>query len=225
MLKPIQFKQSYKELNEKYLAVRNNQEANDRIRIYRALSWLNQAENTQSLDSQFIFLWISFNAIYARAELANQNERDNLMIFLKKLIQFDDERQLYKMMSSLFSGPIRLLLNNKFAFQPFWNAFQQHDSSGRWKEQFDHLNKQAFHLHFTTELAEAIKIVFDRLYTIRNQLIHGGSTCNGSLNREQLHNATQILAYILPIMIEIMIKHSDEDFGEIAYPVFGDALY
>ncbi|EFW36655.1 hypothetical protein DWQ65_09475 [Treponema phagedenis] len=37
-----------------------------RLRLYRALSWLEQAEKRQDdLDFCFISLWISFNAIYA----------------------------------------------------------------------------------------------------------------------------------------------------------------
>mgnify|MGYP003610388203 FL=1 len=34
--------------------------------MHRALSWLEKAEQSDDLDSRFIFLWISFNAAYAK---------------------------------------------------------------------------------------------------------------------------------------------------------------
>ena len=40
-----------------------------KLRIHRTLSWLQRAEQAQleqDLDSQFIFLWIGFNAVYAK---------------------------------------------------------------------------------------------------------------------------------------------------------------
>ena len=53
-----QFKQSKEQFNEDF-----------RLRIHRSLSWLQQAEQAQQaqdFDSQFIFLWIAFNAAYAK---------------------------------------------------------------------------------------------------------------------------------------------------------------
>lgn len=36
-----------------------------RLRVHRALSWLDRAEQADDLDGRFIFLWIAFNAAYA----------------------------------------------------------------------------------------------------------------------------------------------------------------
>ena len=60
MLSNIQntFKQNREQFNEDF-----------RLRIHRSLSWLQRAEQAkqeQDIDSQFIFLWISFNAAYAK---------------------------------------------------------------------------------------------------------------------------------------------------------------
>ncbi|RLA40362.1 MAG: hypothetical protein DRR42_25985, partial [Gammaproteobacteria bacterium] len=36
------------------------------LRVHRALSWLNRAEQeTKDHDARFIFLWVAFNAAYA----------------------------------------------------------------------------------------------------------------------------------------------------------------
>ena len=37
-----------------------------RLRVYRALSWLEKSEQVSDEDSCFIFLWIAFNAAYAK---------------------------------------------------------------------------------------------------------------------------------------------------------------
>jgi hypothetical protein len=34
--------------------------------------------------------------------------------------------------------------------------------------------------------SKSIKVMFDRLYTLRNQLLHGGATWNGAVNRAQI---------------------------------------
>jgi hypothetical protein len=39
------------------------------------------------------------------------------------------------------------------------------------------------------------------------------------VNRSQVKDASQILEFLMPIMIDIMLTHSDEDWGVINYPV------
>ena len=68
-------------------------------------------------------------------------------------------------------------------------------------------------------MPELLGVVLDRLYTVRNQLIHGGATYNSKLNRAQVNDAGQILEFMMPIIIDIMITNMDEDWGVINYPV------
>ncbi len=65
------------------------------------------------------------------------------------------------------------------------------------------------------------EIVFDRLYVLRNQLVHGGATCGSRVNREQLKQACFLLAEIVPVMIRLMAKILKTDWGEVMYPVMG----
>lgn len=215
----IAFRLPYQTLHANYLNAKSDLNNNNKVRLHRALSWLKKAEQQTDLDGIFIFLWISFNAAYAQDELRDKTERDHLQRFFNCIIACDRDQQLYKIITDIYSGPVRLLLDNKFAFQPFWNALKDHDSSNNWEELQESLNKNALRLHFSHELDKGIQIIFERLYTLRNQLIHGGATCGSSLNRAQLQNATQILADILPTMLDIMIKNPATDFGEIVYPV------
>ena len=62
-------------------------------------------------------------------------------------------------------------------------------------------------------------IVFDRLYTLRNQILHGGTTCGSQINRKQLHDGCLILETLIPVILEIMISKPDtEIWGEPYYP-------
>ncbi len=56
----------YKALKSRQRIERENYPANLGLRVHRALSWLNRAEQCENdLDGEFIFLWIAFNATYA----------------------------------------------------------------------------------------------------------------------------------------------------------------
>jgi len=64
-----------------------------------------------------------------------------------------------------------------------------------------------------------LAIVFDRLYTLRNQLIHGGATWNGSVNREQIRDGVNILSRLVPAIIFIMMNNKPRIIGQPCYPV------
>ena len=58
----------YQRLKDRQRAERAGYPENLALRVHRALSWLNRAEQLaaeQDLDGQFIYLWIAFNAAYA----------------------------------------------------------------------------------------------------------------------------------------------------------------
>lgn len=61
--------------------------------------------------------------------------------------------------------------------------------------------------------------VFVRLYTLRNQLMHGGATWNSSVNRAQLRDGRALLARVLPVMLGVMMDHPDQFQGRPFYPV------
>ena len=48
---------------------------------------------------------------------------------------------------------------------------------------------------------EVLSYVFDRLYVLRNQLLHGSSTWHGRLNRPQLKDGNKIMKDLVPIFI------------------------
>ena len=60
---------TYQRLKARQRAKRGCYPENLRLRVPRALSWLDRAEREGDPDSRFILLWIAFNADYATAYL------------------------------------------------------------------------------------------------------------------------------------------------------------
>ena len=69
------------------------------------------------------------------------------------------------------------------------------------------------------DAARILSILFDRLYVLRNQLVHGGATWNGSVNRDQVRDGAAVLGTLLPIFIEIMMDNPGQNWGKPFYPV------
>jgi len=63
-----------------------------------------------------------------------------------------------------------------------------------------------------------LRIVLDRLYVLRNQLIHGGATYKSQINRAQVRDGANILISLLPVIIEIMMDNPKSNWGKIYYP-------
>lgn len=191
-----------------------------RIRIHRAISWLARAEvEEEDRDAQFIFLWIAFNAAYAQEFGFEQSERETLREFLGRVLSVDPERLLHGLVFKKFSGPVRVLIDNHFVFEPFWRALREHDSSEAWKQQFVASQKAALRSVVSQDTLVVLGIVFDRLYVLRNQLVHGGATWNSRVNRRQVNDGASLLGDLVPVILELMLDHPEVEYGGISFPV------
>ena len=208
-----------KALKARHREVRDAQPEDLRVRIHRAISWLERAEQEpDDHDARFIFLWIALNAAYAREFGFEQSERDQTRRFVERLLACDTAGRLHAVVFQQFTGPIRTLIENKFVFEPFWKALREHDSSGQWEVQFTRARALALKALMERQTDVVLSIVADRLYVLRNQLVHGGATWNGSANRAQVRDAAAILGTLMPVVIELMMEHPDVDFDAITYP-------
>jgi hypothetical protein len=207
-------------LKARHRDIRDGQEADASIRLHRAISWLARSEReTDDLDACFIFQWVALNAAYAREFGREVGERERFHAFVALLVQLDSGRTLHEALFRQFTGPIRTLIENKFVFEPFWVAQRTHDASNRWELGFANSRKAAFAAIMGGVTATVLGIVFDRLYVLRNQLVHGGATWNSQVNREQLRDGVLILGTIVPLVIQIMLDHPGQDYGDVLYPV------
>ena len=68
------------------------------------------------------------------------------------------------------------------------------------------------------DTAVFLKILFDRIYTLRNQLMHGGATFGSDLNREQVRDACRILKKLVPAVIHIVMEHPNQPWGDPCFP-------
>ena len=57
------------------------------------------------------------------------------------------------------------------------------------------------------------------LEALFNQLIHGGATWGGGLNRGQVRDGVAIMAALAPRFVDLMMDNPNEDWGEPPYPV------
>ena len=209
------------ELKSRHREIRDSLPQNLSLRIHRALSWLNCAEQKEDDDSKFIFLWISFNAAYAH-EIENRwefNERKILSNFLKILIDADEDKALYKLVWDEFSNSIRLLINNQYVYQQFWDLQNEKISEAEWLKLFQKSKAAANRALGKMDAEKILPIVFERLYTLRNQLIHGGATWNSAVNRDQLRDGAKLMNQIVPAIISIMLNKNPKLIGNPCYPV------
>lgn len=212
--------QSYAELKDCHRSIRETHPASLSLRIHRALSWLSRAEaECDDPDARFMFLWIALNAAYAREFSREEMERFRVRGFIDSLVKLDTGKTLHKVLFQQFNGPIRLLVYNKFTFEPFWVALRTHDSSGRWEQSFEGSKKTAMASIMAGDTATVLSLVFDRLYVLRNQLVHGGATWNSQINREQVRDGVAILGTLVPVILSLMMDHPDQEYGDVLYPV------
>ena len=189
------------------------------IRIHRALSWLKAAEEQEkNQDLRLICLWVSANSLYAMDEASFEAlpERERFADFVDRLVQLDESTKLYHLLWNKFSGPVRLLIENKFIYSPFWNY--QRGETRDWEKGFHQSITDASNALAKKNVNYLLRIVLDRLYVLRNQLIHGGATYTSQINRAQVRDGANILISLLPVIIEIMMDNPKANWGKIYYP-------
>jgi hypothetical protein len=212
----------YQALKSRQRLERESHPPNLALRAHRALSWLNRAEQLAAdLDGQFIFLWIAFNAAYATDldEKYRASERATFRDFLQKLLGLDKRKTIEQLVWEQFSGSIRLLLDNRYIYQDFWDYRNGKLTEEQCRRRFGDANKAAGAALVQRDTATVLSIVLSRLYTLRNQLMHGGATWNSSVNRNQVKDGANLLGKLVPLVIEIMMDNVDTLWGDACYPV------
>jgi hypothetical protein len=193
------------------------------LRVHRALSWLERAEQEQADDdAAFIFLWIAFNAAYAREiDLSTDRGGERALFgdFFEQLMRTDKAKRLYDVVWKRFPKEINELLRNKYVFHPFWQCQNAVPGYEAWDRSFMLAQKRAGEALFAKDSATILSIVFDRLYVLRNQLIHGGATWNSGTNRKQVRDGRAMLLALVPLFIDLMMDNPPVDWGNPQYPV------
>lgn len=188
-------------------------------RLHRAISWLACAEtHKEDEDIGFITLWIAFNACYGSDDQAESlGERASFTRFMTLLVELDTENRIYNSLWMNYSNFVKALVNNEFVYPPFWRSVRAGDNE--WEASFEKSKKLAMSALSNNNTALLLEIILDRLYVLRNQLVHGGATYKSQVNRSQVKDGQRLLAELLPIIIPIMLDHDERDWGPICFPV------
>src|SRR6266851_3189062 len=85
------------------------------LRSYRARSWLRAADDTDSLDARFMYLWVAFNALYGQ-----RSARDwpDVQVFFELVLNADAER-VRRVLLDLHDEAIALL-GLEFLYSGYW---------------------------------------------------------------------------------------------------------
>ena len=212
----------FDKLKAKHRDVRDAFEPGLNLRVHRALSWINSMEKqADQSDEKFILGWIALNAAYAEysPDAAQIRDREGLNQYLAKIIELDEDRQVYQAIWGTFSGAIRSLLANPYIFSQYWDHQNGVAGYEDWEESFQRRGLRVGEALSRQDTGYILSEVFSRLYVLRNQLIHGGATWQGGVNRNQVRDGGRVLEQLVPVFVNIMMDNPEANWGEAYYPV------
>ena len=203
------------------LRAQNSPELN--LRTHRSISWIARAAALidDDPDAAFIFCWIAFNAAYAKdmGDDPGSFARADFQNFFDCLVRCDPKGRIAHEIWYQFEGVVAELLDNKYIFSPFWKFHNGDAQYDNWELRFENAKKAAHYAIAGQETAKLLSILFDRLYVLRNQLVHGGATWNSQVNRKQVRDGAELLLSLLPVFVDTMMSNPSEDWGAPYYPV------
>jgi len=213
---------TYEELKKRQRRERDHFSDSLGLRVHRAISWIQAFEkSTKDLDGQFIQLWIAFNALYAQSARDESRLSETQMYkgFIAELVKLDQHAKLSDLVWNQFASSIRGILKNPYIYGYFWRFHNGKCTQAEWQARFQAANQSAKQALAKQDTAKTLSVVLSRLYVLRNQILHGGATWNGSVNRDQVKTAVKLLSMLVPTMVGIMMDHPRIDWPTAAYPV------
>ena len=191
------------------------------LRVHRSISWLGRAEDEHGdVDVKFVLLWVGFNAAYAdEIQAETTGERGLFKVYFDTLVSLDKSQKIYETVWARFTQEIQLLTSNKYVFSAFWRHHNGAPGFDDWPRRLAANQKSVEAAMKYRDTARILSIVFDRLYVLRNQMLHGGATWNSATNRKQVRDGASLLSHLLPTFIDIMMDNPDRDWGRAFYPV------
>lgn len=193
------------------------------LRVHRAISWIQgaeQADGRGDTDTAFICYWIAFNAAYVQGKdlHARFHETDFRQWYFDMIVEVDGERVIYDAIWQRFSGALRPFLNNHFVYEPFWRHHHGEPESDDWQEKFRGDQRFVTEALGRQDTPRILAVLFRRLYVLRNQLVHGGATWGSGVNRQQVEGGREIMACLVPHFVNLMMDHPNEAWGVPPYP-------
>lgn len=195
------------------------------LRLRRSVSWLQRAEEFHYAgrpdpDMAFTCYWFAFNALYAQnPHTSGQGEKASFKAFFETVIGYDDKckRTILAEIQGNLSKPIEVLMDNKYAFEPFWRYHNGVKRYANWETEFEEDKCKVKEALGKQDVYEILSVLFERLYVVRNQIVHGNATWNGGRNCDQLRDGANIMAFLLPLLITLVMDNPEMGLGKPYY--------
>ena len=193
------------------------------LRIHRAIRWVERAEKeNDDPDAAFIFYWIAFNAAYAR-DMPDENftQREEFGRFIERIDLVDERNVIEGYVILKNHETVINLVNNQYLFRDFWIHHHDKSKAADWDQK---LSESVRHTGFQLGHGDTVGVLttlFDRLYVLRNQLVHGGATWNSSVNRVQVKDGARIMGFLVPAFIDLMMDNAYVFSDPPYYPFVG----
>ena len=216
----------------------------EKLRFERALSWLKRSEKereskNQDRDVQFILLWVALDSLFGRERDIISPLRSHIPARVAALMKEDRAGIIWEGFY-LRNAALFRILQNRYIFNPFWRAIadsgvhsQESTELRVTPENTEHPIADSEFLKENRRVFELLaregaygrrvvaRIIFQRLGTLRNQLMHGSSAHLEVLNRSQVEDGYRLLSAMVPRILHVMMESPDARRGAIAYPPFG----
>ena len=205
---------------------KGDEDSHFHLRLRRSVGWLGRAERElyhaapPDLDMAFTCYWFAFNALYAQnPHTSRQGEKASFKAFFETVIGYDDKckRAILAEIQGNLSKPIEALMDNKYAFEPFWRYYNGVHGHVNWEVDFAADKYKMDKDIDEQDVYEILSVLFERLYVVRNQIVHGNATWNGGRNRDQLRDGANIMAFLLPLLITLVMDNPKMDLGKPYY--------
>lgn len=185
------------------------------LRMRRVTSWVTSAaQEGRDDDTAFMCYWVAFNALYGDDTgliKLEETERATYRRCIEKIADTGPLVLYRELDEALGEEEIRALVNDRYVLAPYWHSAgwqralredaQRLDSALQWKN-----------------TKEVLCLVFDRLYVLRNQLLHGGATWGSSINRAEVAMGRRFAAFLIPLLADRVLDNPDLDWGKPYYP-------
>ena len=203
----------------------------------RAHAWLDRSRQDGTEDiERLVFFWIAFNVAcgdesalreFVEREDEKESELGRFKTFLENVVLQDGAGVLERIVWEEYPGPIRVPLSNHYMYRPFWLAVWGSDRGDDWRRRFEGSKRPANSALSRRDISGVLSVVFDRLYTLRNQIFHGGTTHPSGFGLNQIRDGSRIMASLVPAILDIMRQdigaNPDSDlWGKVAFPRMAD---
>ena len=208
------------ELREQFKENRDGWNESLRVRVHRAISWLQSAEkHSEDNDIALLSLMISLHACYLTDEFSeNQTKhsaKESWARFTKNLQETSQMRQLQMLLQKTdhFGFLMAVSMN------PYLHAETYSDGLEAGKAAAKASNARLQELFKKDATSEMLIFIFENLNTLRNQIAHGSRTYDSELNSSAVEQGKQFLFEAVPLIIEALIENPEVDWGELEFSV------